>query len=79
MLAERSTSTVNSGLPGGGGTCSIHVGFSKIASGMANAAAMSPSTVHRPRAGKRPRQAAAYHPHSAAAAKANGTHNASGR
>jgi hypothetical protein len=49
-----------------------------MTSGTAAARAISVTTVHHFRAGKRRRPATAYQPNSAATATANGTHIASG-
>ncbi len=55
MLAEASTSTDNNGLPGGGGTRSIQVGFSKTASGSARPAPIRARMAPRLRPCTRPR------------------------
>ena len=78
MLAERSTRIVNSGLPGGGGIRSSHVGFSSTTSGTAAATAISTTTTHHRHAGKRRRPATAYQPSNATVATASGAHIANG-
>ena len=78
MLADRSTQTVKSGFPAGGGIRSNHVGFNRTSNGSVTAIAIRPITIGRRRPGSRPRAATAYHPSSVAAASANGTQRASG-
>ena len=78
MLAEASTSTESSGLPGGGGTRSIQVGLSKTTNGTAKAAPISARITSRLRPGIRPRLTSAYAANSPAAESASGTHKASG-
>ena len=79
MLAERSTRIVSSGLPGGGGIRSNHVGFEqdhqRHGRGQRPSASRQSTTFARASGGVRPRRTSAS---SAAVARARGTHIASG-
>ena len=79
MLAEASTSTVSSGLPGGGATSRTHVGLSRTSSAIATEAAISAITPpHRARPTAATGRRSAYQPSSATAAAASASHSDAG-